>query len=276
MGKLILCRGLYATIPYKMKTTNTKIYSIEEMCYYIYHNLEFVMEEKFSTPFTEWLKNELNLMELAHELEGIEDSKKTLFKIAHSSNYFSDSEIREIKDMIIEFEDLPPTKRKIKKANNYLNINRYKEADAIYERILSGEELGELTREEYASILYNQAIAKIHILGLQEAAPLLKEVYERTNAEEHLKQYLFALKLSSQEELLIKEISYYELQQDWVNNILKELKELLKEAEIYSETQLMQKLEMDRMSNNRHFYETSNEITKDLEKQYRRVSGWEY
>ena len=39
MGKLILCSSAVAKTPYKMPVSGTRIYTIEEMCYYIYHNI---------------------------------------------------------------------------------------------------------------------------------------------------------------------------------------------------------------------------------------------
>ena len=36
---LILCDGRLAEKPYKMPVTRQNIYSLEELCYYIYHNI---------------------------------------------------------------------------------------------------------------------------------------------------------------------------------------------------------------------------------------------
>lgn len=47
MGKLILCSSVIAKNPYCFPMTKTKVYSIEEVCYYIRNNIYMMQEEVF-------------------------------------------------------------------------------------------------------------------------------------------------------------------------------------------------------------------------------------
>ena len=47
MGKLIQCSGCIAKEPYHFRLTKTNVYSIEEVCYYISHNIYMMQEEVF-------------------------------------------------------------------------------------------------------------------------------------------------------------------------------------------------------------------------------------
>ena len=53
---LILCDGRLAEKPYKMPVTRQNIYSLEELCYYIYHNIYTITEEFFQESLADWLR----------------------------------------------------------------------------------------------------------------------------------------------------------------------------------------------------------------------------
>ena len=69
MGKVILCTGKTARNPYYFLSTGTRVYTIEELCYYIYHNIETVSEELVCPELVAFLRNELGLEERADQLE---------------------------------------------------------------------------------------------------------------------------------------------------------------------------------------------------------------
>lgn len=67
MSKLILCRGRYAKHPYYMEIGNTNIYSIEELSYYMVSNLDLVIELDYNKSLFEWIRDELELEDLAEK-----------------------------------------------------------------------------------------------------------------------------------------------------------------------------------------------------------------
>ena len=69
MGKVILCAGKTAEKPYYFKSTDSYVYTIEELCYYIYHNLETVGEELLNKDLVEFMREELGLVERADIIE---------------------------------------------------------------------------------------------------------------------------------------------------------------------------------------------------------------
>ena len=42
MGKIILCRGKKADTPLTVLQTGVKLYTAEELCYYIYNNIYLI------------------------------------------------------------------------------------------------------------------------------------------------------------------------------------------------------------------------------------------
>ena len=51
MGKLIQCSSRLAKKPYYFRITDTNVYSIEEVCYYIRHNIYILQAELFNKDF---------------------------------------------------------------------------------------------------------------------------------------------------------------------------------------------------------------------------------
>lgn len=45
MGKIILCRGKKADTPLTVLQTGVKLYTAEELCYYIYNNIYLIGQD---------------------------------------------------------------------------------------------------------------------------------------------------------------------------------------------------------------------------------------
>ena len=60
MGKLILCSSVIAKNPYCFPMTKTKVYSIEEVCYYIRNNIYMILNllYHFQVSFEYYYRNQ--------------------------------------------------------------------------------------------------------------------------------------------------------------------------------------------------------------------------
>ena len=63
MSGYILCQTQKAKIPYYIENISTNVYSLEELCYYFYHNLYLVDETILNEQLCRWLQEELELPE---------------------------------------------------------------------------------------------------------------------------------------------------------------------------------------------------------------------
>lgn len=235
MGKLILCSGTVATEPFHLKLTNTKVYSIEELCYYIYHNIYIISEELFDETMVDWLKEQVKMEDISVKLKTMIENHNSLkdivVSILCSADYYDEEEIQKLIVIMDEIENLVPVARNKIKADNYLKYKNYSRAKKEYEKMLNQKEAIALTTEEYGNIQHNLAIAYIHTASYKEAALQFKEAYSRNHNEESLKQYLFALKLGRFEEELSNEVVNYQVSDDLFSEYKNELDALLEEAE---------------------------------------------
>ena len=65
----ILCQGDLAKEPYIIPISEVPVYSLEELCYYMYHNIYTVTEEFFDENLVHWLKGQVHLRTLAMKME---------------------------------------------------------------------------------------------------------------------------------------------------------------------------------------------------------------
>lgn len=275
MGRLIVCSGKQAVTPYLFKLTDNKIYSIEELCYYIYYNISILNKETFQCSLCNWLKEELKLEKLAdtlkNQLEQGAELKDLVNLIFNSCDYYSETEIHNLIQYIEEMEQITPLERKKKLANNFLKYRQYAEAKTEYLNILSGKEALGISTEEYGDILHNLAIAQLNSEGIQNAAGTFKEAYLRNQRKESLKLYLLALKLSKQEELFLQEIKDCNVESQMQEQILDELESCMNAFDQSEENRMIEQLKEYKTSGKmNHFYHTANDLVDRWKKQYRR------
>lgn len=252
MGKFILCTGVQAKTPFHFTLTNTNIYSMDELCYYLYNNIYTVTEDTFNMELVQWLYEEVEMEVMAVKLQELiqnkNDIKDIVVSILCSTDYYAKEEIEELIVIIDKMNDLTPIGKQKIKADNFLKYKKYPEAALEYESILAQEEASKFKAEEFGNILHNLAIAHIHTLSLQNAAIEFKKAYALNQNEESLKQYLFALKLTKQEKKFADEIAYYEVTPEKASEYSTELEDVLLEAEqlpAYKKVQKLPKLKED-------------------------------
>lgn len=68
MGRFILCTGRTAVKPYIFPISETKVYSIEELCHYIYNNIYEISVEIFDKVMTDWIRKEARLPVVADKI----------------------------------------------------------------------------------------------------------------------------------------------------------------------------------------------------------------
>ncbi len=243
MGKLILCSGARTKRPYSFPSGGVRVYSMEELCNYLFHHIYLVEEALFGDSLIDWIQSELQLPERAAKLRQMKekhaDAKTMVTVILCSADYYTENEIKSYLKELDRIAGMPRLKRNCIKADNYLRRQQYKEAEAEYEKLLDCNDASELSMEDYGDILHNLAIAKLHTSGYLAAASLFEQAYIRNRKEETLRQTLYALRLMNNEELYEKKLDEYQVS-DLLRNDIEDT--LLKKKEEAAQSKLMSEL----------------------------------
>lgn len=223
MGNLILCSGERTSRPYVFPSSNFRIYSIEELCYYLYNHVYLIEESLITEALIDWIGSELKLTERSQKLKLMKDQgadiKTIVTAILCSCDYYDEDEIKDILRVIDNIIGMPLVKRNIIRATEFLKNKKYMEAIRAYELILNSDGATELSPEEYGSILHNMGVAIVNTKGLSSAKELFRQAYERNRREESLKQYLYTIRISGDIEYkLLEELQLDESLKDEIDN----------------------------------------------------------
>ena len=235
MGKMILCTGVRAKTPYCFEISETKVYSIEELVFYLYQNLYGLQEESLGESLAGWIGAELKLPETAKKLsELVKDhaaAKEKALLLFRSCHYYSEEEIAHAEKILEEIAQLPPFGRLKLRAENSLRYRNYVRAAYLYENLLKRPEAAELEPAEYGEILHNQALAHMYTMSPAAAAGEFREAYETCRRQESLQQYLYALLIAENEEEFQKAAEEFHVEEEAQKEIRDTLQEVYKQSE---------------------------------------------
>ncbi len=194
MGRVFTCVGRYAGTPYTIKNAFVKVYSIEELCYYICNNAYIMEEPFFDDEIFTWMAEECDLIALAKKLKankrhGLSDTVRMLLTEVH---YASEKDIDEVCRLIMANRNLSDTKKQKLRADYFLKNNRLALAEEIYLRLLSTLKEGD---EMLPGVYHNLGVVYGRLFLYEKAARYFESAYALDEKEEHLIQVLAAKRL---------------------------------------------------------------------------------
>ena len=138
----IRCRGKLAEEPYTMPYTGSKVYSLEELCYYIGNNIYTITEEFFTKELVTWLRTQAGQKELASKLDTMITNQNKLkdlvVTILCACDYYKEAEIRQLIRVIDEIVSLPLHEKRKIRADNYMRAGLYARSVLAYRKLLNG------------------------------------------------------------------------------------------------------------------------------------------
>lgn len=228
MSGYILCQLKRAELPYYIENISTNIYSIEELCYYFYHNIYLLDETILNEHLCDWLRKELGLEKLYRRLYKILEenlgTSEFILAVFKEINYLTHSEFKELNQKLTLLNQQPQVLRE-KKKGDYLVENRmYVNAVKIYENALQKEDKEGLGEQFNGGIYHNMGCAYLHLFQIKEAAECFKKAYNLLHTKPVLKHYLTVCYMQNSEEFpkICREIGAEAGEQEEIAESLKE------------------------------------------------------
>ena len=192
MGKVILCSGVYSDGPYEVPGGKL-VYSIEELCYYVYENAIKLEEDFFSADLIRWLREKVQMTEIAEKLEFLQENnysfKDRVVALLCSADYYTEEEIIQLIKKMNAWENLPIWRKKKLQADELLMEGHFIKARSEYEAILAIEGIDD---EDTGSVYHNIGVTKMHTASAREAAGDFYRAYQIGGNHESLKSALIA------------------------------------------------------------------------------------
>lgn len=157
MSYILFCKEHTANKPFYIADLRKNIYTIEELCYYIYCNPSLCKEELLSPRLFSWIGSELKLVDLSESMKTLIQKNPEPAKVASQifayADYLTKPQREAVCERIRKYSLLSIYERKKMRADSYVAEKNYREAIIDYEEILEKGYCKNL-KEEY-NILYN-------------------------------------------------------------------------------------------------------------------------
>ena len=193
MSKVWICQGTTADIPFFLEDLKVNLYSFEELCYYLYQNIEILEGTFFDEKLLLWIEEELALTELCEELRnGIQQGKNSFWclkKLLWESGYYTKKELEHIEKNVMQVERVGPEERGRLKADKMLRNGKYKSAIWEYRKLLKQEQMESMLESK---IWHNMGTAYAGLFLFARAEECYEKAYTMGRMEESRQQYLLA------------------------------------------------------------------------------------
>lgn len=229
MSKIWICQKKTASIPLYLMQQQINLYSLEELCYYLYQNVEVIEETFFDEKLILWLEKELELTSLCEKLrKGLAQGKAgfwCMLVILWESGYYTREELKKAETIITQIVQANPEERKKLQADRMLQEGRYKGALREYVQLIpmSTDKMFE------SKIWHNMGTAYARQFLFAQAAECYKKAYELGDEEESRQQYLLAAAYGEGQKLEENRVSFQEEQQQPVKEVYEKLEQLVEE-----------------------------------------------
>ena len=207
-----LCIGEYARVGYDPEHMGIKVYSLEELCFFIKENA-FLLDDGFvDDALGAWLSEECGLQDLGEELRRASRKRMSLKSyvgmILEYACFFSKEKNKEILDIIVENSSLSIYQKKKARADALVNKGHYGLAGKEYGRLLQmlPEEQIILRGEIYHGC--GVCLAKMFYFTL--AGEYFLKAHTMTGKIASYKQYLWTKRLSMTEKEYVKFLKEHE------------------------------------------------------------------
>lgn len=275
MSGLILCRMKEAENPYYISNMDLKIYSLEELCYYIYNNIYLIGLDLADSKLVEFIRYEIKENELADKLEHLIKEKAGLAEIVITIlkyvDYYSMSEIEELREILETLNTQNVLERLKARADSFLENKCYYSAIKNYNNIINSKKDITLSGIFYARVYHNLGVAYARMYLFKSAVEYFDEAYKIGQHEESKKCSMAASILAAGNETI--ELAEFDEDSEEVYVLKREIETLMDNAcynPEYKELDYIQSLKSDGLVS--EHYKAIDEILHKWKRQYNKFT----
>lgn len=249
-GRLILNREAAEAVPFYFNVSGMKVYSVEELCYYIYENIYAVGLDTFSEDLFYWLEKDMNEPVLAKGIKNLMKAggslKEVIRYLMNFVDYYPAPECQKLLGIIDDLARQNPTEAKKLSADNYVRYCRYIEAIRGYSNVIYDMEHSakdEVTRDFKGNTWHNMGVAYTRLMNFKSAQECFLKAWRLNKNEASLKSLLWTSKLLGDETRFFDAVENSGLDEDKVGELVEVFDKV--EADSKSSKNDRQKLILD-------------------------------
>lgn len=194
-----LCLLEQAKKPYYIENIRTGIYSLEELCFYLYHNMCLIDDSLMNEKLCDWLRDELHLIRLYRQLyEQLEKKKGAadfVLPIFREAGYLSHQEMRDFQERLEKLEIQSEDMKQKLRGDYLVKEKMFARAAWEYRQVLRRKNPGKLGMQFYAGVWNNLGAACAGMFRFREAAECFWESYSLMKTKDTFRKYISTLPL---------------------------------------------------------------------------------
>lgn len=229
MSGYILCQIPRAEHPYYIENISTNIYSIEELCYYFYHNLYLLDETILNEQLAVWLRDELGLKKLYLKLKQFFEEDMGigwfLLPVFKEINYLNQNEMVKLNEELKKMEEQPEAVRMKLKGDALVQHRKYVRAIRVYQETLEKSQEGMTGRQFTGSVYHNMGCAYSRLFQMEEALDCFKQAFLELHTKSSQECYLYAVWMVCGKQVYEKELEATDADEEMKARLGREIKD---------------------------------------------------
>lgn len=216
MSGLLLCTKT-AKRPLTIKDSGINLYSMEELCYYIYNNIYIIEPEFFSKELIEFLEKELELEKTAKKLKDQifrnESYINMIRTILEGGFYYSDEEMGQIEEVLADLGKKSQGDRMKFKADMLAEQGKYEKALNAYRSLLEAKYNAEQTKL-LGDIWNNMGVIYARMFLFEDALCCFQKAYDMEGEQEYRDNIICSLIFMENKEKFCELMEMYNISEE--------------------------------------------------------------
>lgn len=197
MGRVYLCLGKNAEVPYYFERARAHVWNIEELCYFVRENAWVLEPAILGKELTGWIAGQCSLPDLARMLAAaLQEEKpvigfvKVLFRY---TGYCTMEEADQVEKILKLNESTSALERTRARGDYFLENKKFVLALYEYEELL--QEWKGTDPAFLGKVYHNRGVAQAQLFWFGKAAASFEQAWKLTKREDSARQFLAAKRL---------------------------------------------------------------------------------
>ena len=239
MGAVIVCGRGQAETPYYIESMGVRLYSMEELAYFLYQNIYLVDKRMLGEHLWDWIRTEIGNPELSERLKKGAEAGSSLqnmvLTILRNVDYYTQEELNQLSSKMKILNTYQEQERLKLRADEHFINGSYQAAIYEYEKILDIRQSDRLGVEFYAHVWNNLGVCCCRLFLFGRASRAFRTSYQYCRDPEVLKQYVCAMRMGLSEEDFEEAMELQNIRGEQLKELTEEYDRLLEESKEHLE-----------------------------------------
>lgn len=244
MGELLLCKEPMVTVPYYIEGIGWNIYTLEELCYYVEHNIYLLERDFMTVELCNWILEEAKNKALAEKLYAIMQRRGQLFEFVFvlltECGYSPKDTISDVTAVIRDMEKKTEFERNKMRADRLLEQEKYLSSIYEYRLLLASEDALEQNSILLGNIWHNLGTAYIRMFLFAEGIHCYEKAYQKNHSKASLRAYITACYCYYEETEVLQVVAPYQPEEELLEEVKQEVTQI-HQTEACNRTEMYQK-----------------------------------